>query len=95
MGLFCDMYPMVISPSLYYFLVSTSTESLDASSAELTNYEIANICLFGEVEKCFLSKLDGEILKEPMIDRPYLCENILTFFIQPTNTDFMSQYESL
>lgn len=96
MGLFCDFLdPVVTRPSLYCFLVSTSIESLDASSAELTNYDIANICLFAEVEKYFLSKLDGEILKEHIIDHPYLCENILTSFIQPTNTDFMSQYESL
>lgn len=96
MGSFCDFLdPVVIRPSLHCFLVSTSIEILDASTVELTNYNIANICLFVEVEKCFLSKLDGEILKERIIDHPYLCENILTSFILPTNTDFMSQYESL
>lgn len=64
MGLFCDyLDPVVIRPFLYYFLVSTSFELLDASSVELTNYDIANICLFAEVEKCLPSKLDGKILK--------------------------------
>lgn len=98
MGLFCHLLdPVVIRPSLCCFLVSTSIESLDASTVELTNYDIANICLFAEVEKCFLSKLEEntEILKEHIINHPYLCENILTSFTQPTNTDFMSQYESL
>lgn len=51
MELFCDFLdPVIIRPSLYYFLVSTSIEILDASSVELTNYNIANICLFAEVE---------------------------------------------
>lgn len=53
-------------------------ESWDASSVRLTNYDIADICLFAEAEKCFLSKLDGKILKEHIIDHPFLCENILT-----------------
>lgn len=74
---------MVIRPSpLYCFLASTSIESLDASAIEIINYDTANICLFAEVEKYFLSKLEEntEILKKHVIDHPYLCEKYFDIF---------------
>lgn len=77
---------MVIRPSpLYCFLASTTIESSDASAIEITNYDVANICLFAEVEK-ILSKLEenAEFLKEHIIDHPYLCEKYFDIF-HPAN----------
>lgn len=79
--------PVVIRPSpLSCFLASTNIESLDASAIEITNYDIANICLFAEVEKYFLLKLEENtgVLKKHIIDHPCLCEKYFYIF-HPAN----------